>query len=61
MGILALTISTGFLCNSYIHKLLDKVENAGGKILESKSSMAFEIIAIIIDLEGNRIGLHAER
>ena len=44
-----------------IQSVLDKVEVAGGKILETKTSMPFGFIAIITDSEGNRIGLHAEK
>ncbi len=44
-----------------IQLVLDRVEKAGGKILEPKTSMPFGFIAIIIDSEGNRIGLHAEK
>ena len=44
-----------------IQFVLDKVEKAGGKILEPKTSMPFGVIAIITDSEGNRIGLHAEK
>jgi hypothetical protein len=44
-----------------IQLVLDRVEKAGGKILEHKTSMPFGFIAIIIDSEGNRIGLHAEK
>lgn len=44
-----------------IQTVLDKVEAAGGKILEPKTLMPFGFIAIITDSEGNRIGLHAEK
>ncbi len=44
-----------------IQSVIDKVEEAGGKILEPKTSMPFGFIAIITDSEGNRIGLHAEK
>ena len=43
-----------------IKLVLDKVENAGGKILQPETKMPFGVIAIILDSEGNRIGLHAE-
>jgi predicted enzyme related to lactoylglutathione lyase len=43
-----------------IQLVLDKVEIAGGKILEPKTAMPFGVVAIINDSEGNRIGLHAE-
>ncbi|AWM12886.1 glyoxalase/bleomycin resistance/extradiol dioxygenase family protein [Flavobacterium sediminis] len=45
----------------YLQSALDKVEAAGGKIVEPKTSMPFGFIAIITDSEGNRIGLHAEK
>lgn len=44
-----------------IQLVLDKVEKAGGKILEPKTAMPFGVVAIIRDSEGNRIGLHAEK
>ncbi len=45
----------------YIQSILDKVEQAGGKILMPKTKMNAGFIAIILDSEGNRIGLHAEQ
>jgi len=44
-----------------IQLVLNKVEKAGGEILEPKTLMPFGVVAVIIDSEGNRIGLHAER
>lgn len=44
-----------------IQTVLDKVENAGGKILSPKVQIPPGFIAIIMDSEGNRIGLHAEK
>ena len=41
--------------------VLNKVEKAGGKIVMPKTVMPFGSIAVIIDSEGNRIGLHAEK
>lgn len=41
--------------------VLDRVEKAGGKIAMPKTRMHFGSIAIIVDSEGNRIGLHAEQ
>ena len=39
---------------------LDRVEGAGGKILQPKESIGeFGFIAMILDTEGNRIGLHS--
>lgn len=43
-----------------IQKVLDKVEQAGGKIIAPKTQIPAGYIAIIIDSEGNKIGLHAE-
>ncbi len=43
-----------------IQTVLDKVENAGGEIIVPKTKMPAGFIAIIIDSEGNKIGLHAE-
>lgn len=45
-----------------IQDVLDRVEPAGGKIIEPKElfgSVGF--IAVILDSEGNKIGLHSER
>jgi uncharacterized protein len=44
-----------------IQQVLDKVAAAGGKILSPAISMPAGFIAIILDTEGNRIGLHAEQ
>ena len=39
---------------------LDRVEDAGGKILQQKEQIdEFGYIAMIVDTEGNRIGLHS--
>lgn len=40
---------------------LDKVENAGGKILVPKTQISedFGYMAVIIDSEGNRIAFHS--
>lgn len=43
-----------------IQKVLEKVEQAGGKIIAPKTQIPAGYIAIIIDSEGNKIGLHAE-
>ena len=43
-----------------IQKVLDKVEQAGGKIIVPKTQIPAGFIAIIIDSEGNKVGLHAE-
>jgi len=39
---------------------LDRVEGAGGKVLQARESIGeFGNIAMILDTEGNRIGLHS--
>ena len=39
---------------------LDRVEGAGGKVLQSKEQIGeYGYIAMILDTEGNRIGLHS--
>ena len=43
-----------------IQKVLDKVERAGGKIVSPKIQINAGFIAVIMDTEGNRIGLHSE-
>jgi uncharacterized protein len=49
--------------NAYpeIQVVLDKVEQAGGKIIVPKTKIPAGFIAIVIDTEGNRIGIHAEQ
>jgi len=44
-----------------IQTALDKVEQAGGKIIVPKTKIPAGFIAIIIDTEGNKVGLHAEQ
>jgi predicted enzyme related to lactoylglutathione lyase len=44
-----------------IQAVLDRVERAGGKIVAPKFSIPAGLIAIIIDTEGNKVGLHAEQ
>ena len=44
-----------------IQIVLDKVEHAGGKIVVPKTQIPAGFIAIIIDTEGNKVGLHAEQ
>ena len=44
-----------------IQTVLDKVEQAGGKIIVPKMKIPAGFIAIIIDSEGNKVGLHAEQ
>ena len=47
--------------NPDLQKVLDKVEAAGGKIMVAKTEISPEYgyMAVIIDTEGNRIGLHS--
>lgn len=42
---------------------LSRVENAGGKIIQEKTHIAegYGYYALIIDTEGNRIGLHSKK
>lgn len=44
-----------------IQTVLDKVEQAGGKVIAPKTKIPAGFIAIIIDSEGNKVGLHAEQ
>ena len=46
--------------NPDVQKVLDKVEAAGGSIMMPKTEISPEygFMAVIIDTEGNRIGLH---
>jgi predicted enzyme related to lactoylglutathione lyase len=47
--------------NPDVQKVLDKVEKAGGKIMVAKTEISpdYGFMAVIIDTEGNRIGLHS--
>ncbi len=47
--------------NPDVQAVLDKVEAAGGKIMVPKTEISPEYgyMAVIIDTEGNRIGLHS--
>jgi uncharacterized protein len=47
--------------NPDVQNVLDKVEKAGGKIMAPKMEISPEygFMAVIIDTEGNRIGLHS--
>ena len=47
--------------NPDLQLVLDKVEQAGGKILVPKTQISPEygFMAVLIDTEGNRIGLHS--
>lgn len=47
--------------NPDVQKVLDKVEAAGGSTMVPKTEISPEygFMAVIIDTEGNRIGLHS--
>lgn len=47
--------------NPDVQKVLDKVEAAGGSVMVPKTEISPEygFMAVIIDTEGNRIGLHS--
>ena len=47
--------------NPDVQQVLDRVEKAGGKIMAPKMEISPEygFMAVIIDTEGNRIGLHS--
>jgi len=47
--------------NPDVQKILDKVEPAGGKVMVPKTEISPEygFMAVIIDTEGNRVGLHS--
>ena len=47
--------------NPDVQNILDKVEAAGGKIMVPKTEISPEygFMAVMIDTEGNRIGLHS--
>ena len=49
--------------NAYpdIQAVLDRVETSGGRITVPKTKMNAGYIAVIMDSEGNRVGLHAEK
>jgi predicted enzyme related to lactoylglutathione lyase len=42
-----------------IQTVLDKVDQAGGKIIVPKTAMNAGFIAVVTDTEGNRIGFHS--
>src|SRR5882724_7091463 len=47
--------------NPDLQLVLDRIENAGGKIMDPKTEISPEYgyMAVLIDTEGNRIGLHS--
>lgn len=48
--------------NAYptIQTVIDKIEQAGGKVILPKTKIAAGFISLFIDSEGNKVGLHAE-
>lgn len=44
-----------------IQTVFDKVKPAGGRIVSRKIQIPAGFIAVIIDSEGNKVGLHAEQ
>ncbi|WEK34958.1 MAG: VOC family protein [Candidatus Pseudobacter hemicellulosilyticus] len=44
-----------------IQKVLDRVELSGGKIISQVTRIPAGLIALILDSEGNKVGLHAEQ
>lgn len=44
-----------------LQTVLDRVVPAGGRIIMQKTRIPAGLIAVILDTEGNRIGLHAEQ
>lgn len=46
-------------CNGQLDAVLSRVERAGGKVLMPKTDIGFGCIALIVDSEGNRVGLHS--
>jgi predicted enzyme related to lactoylglutathione lyase len=49
--------------NPDLQIVLDRVEKAGGRILRPKTQISAEhgFMALIIDSEGNRMGLHSDK
>ena len=43
-----------------LQEVLNKVEPAGGKIILPRTQIPAGFIAVIRDIEGNKVGLHAE-
>lgn len=44
-----------------LQEVLDRVERIGGKVLTGSTQIPAGYIALILDSEGNTVGLHAER
>ena len=45
--------------NPSIQEVIDRIEPAGGKIIVPNTKIMAGCIAVIVDTEGNRVGLHA--
>ena len=45
--------------NPVIQKILDKIEPAGGKVILPKKKIMAGYVAVFMDTEGNKVGLHA--
>jgi len=46
-------------CDGKLDAVLGRVEKAGGKVLLPKTDIGFGHIGLILDTEGNKVGLHA--
>lgn len=42
-----------------IQTVIEKIESAGGKLVQRKTKIPAGYISIFIDTEGNKVGLHA--
>ena len=52
--------TTAYLnCAGKLDIVLGRVEAAGGKVLLPKTDIGFGHIALIVDTEGNKVGLHS--
>ena len=49
-------------CNPDLQDVLDRVEKAGGQVTQPKTQISPEYgyMALIIDTEGNRLGIHSQ-
>ena len=43
-----------------IQTVIDRIENAGGKILVPKTTAMYGCFSVFVDTEGNRVAIHAE-
>ncbi len=54
-------VAVYFFCKDGLDGPLGKVEEAGGQVFMEKTSIGeFGFIAMFLDTEGNRLGLHSE-